>query len=420
MAIIFENKWPGLNGDASEHLGANYHYHKRLKALVVEPGEVVTIYRDATRNERSAWPFHEGRYEDVGFYGVPEIPGCIHIEKTDVADDQLVTIGWWADWEGRPPGHNKLRMTLRLPVGEFTALHNADFPNDTITFCLVPFGYQVELFPGFDANGKGTGGSLIFQGDHAETRTDEEGNEVVVKYLEKHVEFARDFGWTNVLSAITVTSEDWVFAGVSIKDSTISVDKENSFAGTARLADNLKRPIDPETGERISVINTVEQVVSASATDTMSENWNSEVGGGASLGFTVDVSNATEAGGGVPGVGEVKNTTTVSAGVHGDVSINFSDARGGENSHSQTKDLSAKVSIQSEQEGVYDVSLFVEYGIISGTAVKKWRNKRTGITVEKQCTFVNKHGFQVNATFDGEPIAVTQVDPDHVQAGSTT
>lgn len=400
MAKIFVNGWrdPSLGTNL---LGPGYHYHQDCRSLIVFPGEIVTLYRERDRTGFKTWKLYEGHYDDLTFYGIGKYVGCIHVEQTDVTAEDLVEIGWWVPFqEGSPP----YGCAIKLPPGEWTGKDEQDFPNDRIEWLNIPYGIQAECFRDFDQHGKPAGGSLIFSGDAAEL-AEENGEQVVLSTGIKHVKLTPpDFDWQGIVSGIKITAEDWVDAGQSIEQSSISTDSENSFAGTIRLADNYPRTADEE-GE---LENTISQTVTRTSSDTMTENWNSELNGSATLGASVEVAlkNSTEVGGGVPGVGEVKNTTelSVSAGIYGEVSMGFSKARGGEHTTTEETQLSAQISLTSKRQGTYHASCFIEYGVIRGTMVQKYRNKRTGATIRKYCEFEKRKGFQINAEVNGQAI----------------
>ena len=100
----------------------------------------------------------------------------------------------------------------------------------------------------------------------------------------------------------------------------------------------------------------------------------------------------------------------MTAGGHGEQSLSFSKTAGGSRVRSEEVSISSEVSMTAKKQGVYQASVFIDYGVIEGTAVRKIRNKKTGVTVEKFCRFRRKKGFQISATFDGERIHSEPVD----------
>lgn len=70
-----------VNGHHQE-LSFGPHYFQRCRSAEVYEGEKITFFANKDRTGGGVGPFYQGTYADLTFYGIPEYPGLILIEKT--------------------------------------------------------------------------------------------------------------------------------------------------------------------------------------------------------------------------------------------------------------------------------------------------------------------------------------------------
>ena len=236
MAIIYPTIWE--QGDKRERLSLGYHYKKHVKSLVVPEGQIVTIYENQDRTGRKSLPLHAGNYHHLSFYGISENPGVVHIEKTGVRLLDLVEIGWNIDYDKelmkRTRGREgKYPIYYAVPIGD--KRQGVDFPNDRIQWLKIPFGVIVEVFD--DDYFKG--GSLIFSGNT-------QGEKERVNLWDYKDAKGNPYSWRT--SSMKIRADDWVSAGVSIENESISAKDNDKFAGVFELGNNS--PFDSRSQSR--------------------------------------------------------------------------------------------------------------------------------------------------------------------------
>ena len=188
-------------------------YQKRIKSMVVPAGFKVTFYKNADRSGDQLYPFYEGTYHDVSWYGVDAYPGMIHVEKTELTNNDMVEIGYYDHYEDGGKKHS-FYMHHKLPIGEYFAPDH--FWNDKISHLQIPFGVCCEVFEDKD-NPK----SLIFDGVDEGGRT--------------HIGLPDyDYGW--LVSRIKITADAWESAGTKLEN--VEVESDEITADVFELANN--------------------------------------------------------------------------------------------------------------------------------------------------------------------------------------
>ncbi len=257
---------------------------------------------------------------DTTFYEVPRHPGVIHVEKTGLKPEDFITVWWKTD----DKWHYKKHM--KLPIGE--SRYDRDFPNDKIDHVEIPFGVTAELFA------EGGGGSLIFSGNDQNHLT----------HIDLH-----EFHYNDKVSRVMITADAWEAAGIAIENEVIA-NPEDKRAATITLANNSPHEA------------VVRQLIGGAITLEQSEEW--DVGG--SITAKAEVSG---------GIGPVEVTTGVEVEVH----AGFGQSK----STSKEVNFESEAAVTIDGHGTAKASLIVEMGKMTCDAIRKWRNKRTGVIIEE-------------------------------------
>ena len=214
MVLLYPWIW---EGGPKKELKPNHHYKQDAGSLVVPPGYVVVFYDNQDRQGKKSYPFYEGTYHDLTFYGVPKKPGVIHVAKTDLQATDLVEVGHYPSWEDGGKKHTYYKF-MKVPIGQWNAPEH--FWNDAVSHLQIPFGVTVEVFR--DANFQG--GSLIFGGEN------ENGN--------SHVGLPDyNYGWC--ASSLKLTADGWVSAGIRLENEKFT-DGGEWEAETVKATNNSK------------------------------------------------------------------------------------------------------------------------------------------------------------------------------------
>ena len=309
-------------------------YQKRIKSMVVPAGFKVTFYTHSDRSGDQLYPFYEGTYHDVSWYGVKEYPGMIHVEKTEVTANDLVEIGYYGNYEDGGKKHS-FYMHHKLPIGEYFAPDH--FWNDLISHLQIPFGVCCEVF-----RDKDKGNSLIFDGVNEGGRT--------------HIGLPDyDYAWT--VSRIKISADDWINAGTAIENAEVEDDEVE--ASVFELANNRKAI---ESGDvQVNQDGTITKSITTELESSVETNWEITASVSAKAGF--------EAG-----------TETVKA--TGEIEVQVGGGYGESKSVTKSREVTDEVSANVPPGDMVHGSIMIARGVLNGDIVRKWRNKRTGYIVE--------------------------------------
>lgn len=338
MAILYEKFWK--LGDKHVQLLPGYHYKQSVRSIVIPEGQWAQFSENPDRTGKQSRKFYEGEYYDLAFYGIKQRPGVIQIGITELRSTDLVEVqnGYPFKTEGKTQWYNKI---WKLPVGKRKA--GEDFPDNRIDKLKIPFGLVVEVFDkaNFD------GGSLIFAGDVMDGFKEVDLNE---------------HGYRDKVSSMIITSDEWEPAGIELRNERITESVGKRLGGTGTLANNS--PIDDDDDSDASLTKEIE----VTREKTITTDWNMEGGISVSAGFEGGVE------GGASGV-----VAKASVGVE----VSFSAGYGGSHSETETTRTMDAVTVNVPPMSTRKVSMFVDYGRMEADAVRKLRNKRSGVIVEQ-------------------------------------
>lgn len=350
MAIFTD--W--VNGH-HQNLGPGQHYFQRCRSVQVPAGEVVTFYASQDLNGWKSRPFYEGDYNDLSFYGVPEMPGIIEIQSTDFKQTDFIRVYNGVPFQnpdGTTHWYNKLDL---VPIGEWNA--GQFFEGDSIDGIDIPHGVTVDAFADPD-----------FKGRHMRwSGMDPNGFTRVNLQL---------FNFHDQISSFKIISDEWEAAGMSLENEVI--EDAEVLGSTSELTINSE---DLDAG--------ISKQVSASVETSSQAHWDISATVGIKQGFEY-------------GIGTVKGSTEVSFSVTG--------GYGQSSSTSNARTITDTVDVRGKKPGTYKVSLYVEYGKMTADIKRKWRNKTTGAFITETGKFeseypTNKTRVEVHRVGEGEELA---------------
>ena len=343
MVTICESGW--LVGK-SKQLTVNYHYKERCRSMKVPPGYMVTFYEKQDREGWKSLIFYEGEYTDLTFHGVPEKPGLIHVENTDLTHLDLVEVAYGTWMEDQKSTY---LTTLKLPIGD--RRYGADFPNDRVSHLRIPYGVTMEVFDNDDFQG----GSLFFSGD-----------------VQGGTSFVNldDYDYDGKVSSIRIRADEWVSAGVAFENVEINDSAGEVFGGSVRLDNNTSK--DDQT---------VTETITAEITEETSEEWNIEAGVTASVGFEAGYEGGTVA----------KAT--------GNLEVSVSGGYGESKTTSKTKTFESQATAIADAYQSVIASMYIQIGEMTADSIRKWRNKRTNVIIEQRGRMRTKNGINFRVEY---------------------
>ena len=336
MALIYPTIWE--QGDQREQLLPGYHYKKDVKSLVVPDHQRVTLYDNEDRQGNRSESLYGGTYHHLAFYGVSEHPGLVHVEDVGLTDLDLVEIGWWVRYGDGDD--ERYPMYYSLPTGDHVG--GQSFPNDKIQWLEIPFGMTVEVF---NANNF-QGGSLIFSGNTPGEK------ERVNLWDHKFSDGGDSASWNT--SSMRVRAWMWEPAGIELRDVKVKSDDHSKFGGTTKLYNN-----SPHKGMASKEV--AWEKGNAVATE---DNWDIGARVCGKAGFEAQA-------------GPVKVTGELEL----EVSGGYGQAKTKSNSDSKT--ITDTVQVELDGWGRANVSTIIEYGKMTATAVRKWRNSQNNVIIEE-------------------------------------
>lgn len=331
MAIFTD--WQNGN---HQNLGVGQHFFQRCRSVHIPEGEIVTFYHEQDVDGPKSRQFFEGDYNDLSFYGVPEMPGIIEVVKTKLRKTDFVrayngvpfqnpdgSIGWY----------NKIDV---IPVGEWNA--GVFFDTDALDGLDIPNGLTIDAYDDPDFQGR----HLRWSGMNPEgyTRID-----------------LNIFDFRDKISSMRVMSDEWEAAGISLENEVI--ENAEVLGSTTELAINSE---DLEVGASKQVSATVQKTAEA--------HWDISATLGVKQGFEY-------------GIGTVKGST--------EISFSITGGYGQSSSSAESRTITDTVDIRGKKPGLYKFSMYVEYGKMKADIKRKWRNKTTGMVVTEVGKFESSY-----------------------------
>ena len=345
MVRLYEGGWE--SGKIDE-IGQGFYYNRSCRSLKVSPGYVARFYENRDREGKKSFPFYEGTYNDISFYGVHQNPGAVEVEKTDLTHLDFVEVAHGVWWDG--DGQSGLYMkTYKLPIGD--RRYGVDFPNDKISHLRLPYGLTAEVYD----NDNFEGGSLIFSGN-------EQGGVTFVDL--------DNFDYDGLVSSVKVRADEWVSAGVAFENVEINDNAGEVFGGSVRLDNNTSK-----NDQSVS-----ETIISELAEET-SEEWGIEAGIAASVGFEAGYDSGTVA----------KAT--------GNLEVSVSAGYGESKTTSKTKTFESQATAVADAYQSIIASMYIQIGEMTADCIRKWRNQRTNVIIEQRGRIRCKNGISFRVEY---------------------
>ena len=330
MALLHKSSW--LQDKKPTQLGPGYHYDQSVRSIVVPEGQQVTFYENQDRQGFKSKIFYEGEYADISWYGIHQKPGVVHIEQTGLRSNDMIQVENGVSWTD-DKGKHWFIMIWKIPVGQ--RKKGDDFPDNVIDRIRIPFGVTVEVFDKENLEG----GSLIFSGN------DVDGDTIIN---------LPDYDYHDKISSMIVSSDDWEPAGIELRNERITEGDSKKRGGTGTIANN--------SDEGVATLTKEIEVTREKSTTT---EWSIEGGVSVSSGFEAGYDN-----------GVVAKAT-------GEIEISFSAGYGESESKTEISRTMDSVTAEVPPMSTRKISIYVEYGKMEADAIRKLRNRRTGMIIEQ-------------------------------------